>query len=328
MDEFWSKHWELVLFAAFGLAGYLPSLWKWRQRRAAREWPVTQGRIDAVDVPSDERKVFGLSLTTSRNRMSKARVAYSYSWLGQDFRGIYIREFGRDEEAWDFLRELEGKPVEVHVNRTKPEQSALSESSLETLLQRRAPAPPVAEGRIPSWLCPLLWPLMSLALVGFILSMWVHVQAISGHAPPTSLWMLHLGIFVVFIPTVLVAQKRVGKTNRKDFWTVVLRGAPEWMKYLLYVCFGYAFVNFVWCLSKLPPGHHTGTTPREWRLMSGHWMVFYLTAFAVLYATIATQPSGGDGTLTAGPRGDHCANGHRISKGDSFCAICGGARAY
>ncbi|MGZ4788608.1 MAG: DUF3592 domain-containing protein [Terriglobales bacterium] len=327
MNDFWSKNWQWVVFAAFGLIGYLPMVLKWWRRHVAQEWPVTQGQIDGVDVSSNERKVFGLTIPKN-NQGSKAQITYSYSWAGENFHGVYTREFGRDEEAWDFLRELEGKPVEVHVNRRKPEQSALSESSLETLLQGRAPAPPVPEGQVPSWLRPLLSPLMSLALVGFILSMWVHVQAISGRAPPTSLWMLHLGIFVVFIPTVLVAQKRVGKTNRKDFWTVVLRGAPEWMKYLLYACFGYAFVNFFWCLSKLPAGHHTGTTPREWRLMSGHWMVFYLASFAVVYATIASQPCSADGTVAAAPSGDHCANGHRIRKGELYCAVCGGARAY
>lgn len=328
-NEFWSKNWQWVIFAGVALMGNVPTAWKWWRRRAAQSWPVVQGRIDAVDVPSDERKVLGLTLTSSRNRPSKARISYSYSWSGETFRGVYTREFGRVEEASDFLRDLQGQPVEVHVSRTKPEQSVLSEKSLETLLQARSPAPPVPEGRLPSWLRPLLWPLISVAVIGFVLSAWIHVQAIEGRMPDSSAWGLHVGIFVVFIPAVIVAQRRVGNTSRKDYWKTVLRGAPEWMKYLNYALVGYATVNFFWCMRFLPTGHHhEETTPTMWRLFSGHWMVFYFAAFSVLYATIANQRWGSDTVVSAAPTGEHCANGHLISKGDLYCAICGGTRAY
>jgi hypothetical protein len=158
---------------------------------------------------------------------------------------------------------------------------------------------------------------------------WVHVQAIHGEMPISWMWGLHAGIFVVFFPAVVVAQKRVGPVSRNDYWKRVLDGAPEWMKYLLYGLFPYAIVNFFWCSSKIPTGHHHAqTTPLEWRMFSGHWMAFYYVAFAILYAAIAKQPFGASGMLTAAPAGGHCANGHRIGNGDSYCAICGGARAY
>jgi len=329
MNDFWARNWQWVFFAAFALLANLPAVWKWYRRRAAQEWPITQGRIEAVDVPSNEQKVFGLTLTNSSNRPIKAQVSYSYLWSGETFRGTHTRDFGREEEAWEFLRDLEGKPVEVHVNRSSPEQSQLEEKSLETVIAARAPEGPVRERKIPNWLRPLLWPLVAVALVGFILSAWVHVLAIGGKMPDSLAWGLHGGIFVVFLPAVLVAQKRVGSLNRKDYWKIVLQGAPEWMKYANYALLGYAMVNFFWCMRFLPTGHNQqATTPTMWRMFSGHWMTFYFAAFSVLYASIANQPLTGDGTVIIGPIGDHCANGHRMGRADAFCSTCGGPRAY
>jgi hypothetical protein len=63
-------------------------------------------------------------------------------------------------------------------------------------------------------------------------------------APEAFSWMLHVGIFVVWIPTVLVGIKSVGNTGRKDYCKLVLRGSPEWMRYMVYGFGSYAMVNF------------------------------------------------------------------------------------
>jgi len=331
MNELWSKYWQFVVFALFAVAANIPALWKWWRRRAAQDWPLTQGTIESVDVPDGTTKVFGLTFTSSSNRAVKARIIYSYSLGGDTFRGRYEREFGRDDEAWEFLRELEGKPVEVHYNRMRPEESALSEESLATALAARPPAPASPEPKpdVPSWLRAILLPLAVLSLLGFVLSVWIHLAAIMGHAPDTVFWALHIGIFVVFVPAVFVAQKRVGYAGRKDLWKVIFQGSPTWMLYLLYALFGYVFINFFWCMTQLPAQHHTGTTPGEWRLFSGHWMVFYYAAFAVHY-TAAAQPANApvDHFGIPTPEAKHCANGHVIGKWDSHCSICGGPRAY
>ena len=328
MPANWTKFWPWIFVAVFGILGNLPAAWRWWRRRSAQSWPLTQGRIEHVNVPSGETKIFGLTLTNSNNRQIKAQITYSYSMNGEPFRGTYSRAFGRAEEAWEFLRDLEGKPVEVHVDSNNAGRSSLSESSLETLLQSRPTAPPSREGEIPSWLRPLLWPVMALALLGLVLSVWVHLQAIAGVMPDSWFLALHVGIFVVFIPAVFVAQRRVGTTNRCDFWKVVLRGAPIWMKYASYGLFGYTLLNFFWAFNKLLTGHSQhAMTPNEWRLFSGHWMVFYFTSFAILYASIANQPWDPNRNIIV-PAGEHCANGHLIAKGEGFCAVCGGPRAY
>lgn len=42
--------WDWVLFLAFALAGFARPTLRWLKRRAAEQWPTTQGRIESVDV--------------------------------------------------------------------------------------------------------------------------------------------------------------------------------------------------------------------------------------------------------------------------------------
>lgn len=53
-------------------------------------------------------------------------------------------------------------------------------------------------------------------------------------APEFFFWLLHIGIFVVWIPAIFAAQRLVGNVSRKDFWKVVLIGSPDWMRYMVY----------------------------------------------------------------------------------------------
>lgn len=64
---------------------------------------------------------------------------------------------------------------------------------------------------MPGWAKPLLWPFVVLSAVGLGLSLWVHLGAVAGRrvAPEAFFWMLHMGIFVVWIPAVLVDRKRM-----------------------------------------------------------------------------------------------------------------------
>jgi len=63
-----------------------------------------------------------------------------------------------------------------------------------------------------------------------------------------------------------------------------------------------------------PTGRNEGANPPAmvWRGFSGHWMVFYLSALAILYSA-ARQ--------TAGTR--RCINGHPVQARANFCARCG-----
>lgn len=251
--------------------------------------------------------------------MYVAELAYSYSVGGEPNSSSYKREFGTEQEAWEFTRDLRGKPVAVQYNPSKPSKSTLSESSIETLLQTRPPQPAedytATSDSIPRWLKMALWPIIALSAVGLVLSLWVHFGAVLGRrvAPAAFFWILHIGIFVVWLPAILVGRNRVGTLNSRDPWKVLLKGSPDWMRYMVYGFFGYAIINFALFWLKTPSGGSGANPPADvWRGFSGHWMAFYSAALAILY-TAATS----NGTAI------RCLNGHTIPPNTNFCARCG-----
>jgi hypothetical protein len=301
------------VWLAFMVAGWVKPAWRRVQKSRAAGWPVGEGRIESVDV--SQPKQLGI-FTSPKSRSSRqvAEIGYSYSVAGNFHAGRYKRDFATEEEAWDFLRDLKGKPVSVRYSPDKPSTSALLDAEVDTLLQARPPAlaPSFRPDTVPDWLRPLLWPFVALSALGLVVSLWVHIAAVMGRNFPAGFWVLHVGIFVAWIPAVLVAQKRVGNVNRKDFWKVVLKGAPDWMRYMVYGFFGYAMVNFALFMLITQSGGHSGNdSPAQWRGFSGHWMAFYSAALAILYAA-ATSSSRW-----------RCTSGHRVPENSKFCQRCG-----
>lgn len=314
--------WVVYVWLAFILVGWLKPLWRWIQRQRASSWPTASGQIEYASV--SEAKRFFLSSSPRRNSPTYVgELGYSYFVAGNTYSGRYKREFGSEEEALEFVRDLKGKPVAVQYNPSKPSTSTLLESSIETLLNTRPPKPQaevelfksaLADSSL-SWPKPVLWACVGLSAVGLVLSLWVHLGAAMGRrvAPEALFWILHMGIFVVWLPTVLVARKRVGNRSSKDYWKVVLRGSPDWMRYMVYGFFGYAFLNFALFMTKAPSGSGSGATPPiVWRGFSGHWMLFYSAALATLYSAAKA---------TEGVR--RCLNGHPVPATATFCSRCG-----
>lgn len=130
-------------------------------------------------------------------------------------------------------------------------------------------------------------------------------------------WGLHIGIFAVWIPTVLISMQLTGYANRNDFWKIALAGCPPWMRRGLYVLFGYAILNFIvfFAMSANQPKQRNTDPPLSVvRGFSGHWMVFYGTAFGVLYSRIRAPQL---------CRARKCPQGHEASPTVRFCPECG-----
>ena len=164
---------------------------------------------------------------------------------------------------------------------------------------------------------PLLLPFVGLAAIGLALSLAVHLCALLGQpiALGHRVWFLHLGIFAVWIPTVIIGSLASRDTSRKDFWKVALRGCPDWFRFLLYGLFAYALVNFaifVWRAMNVPRGERLSD---EVGLIgfSGHWMVFYAASLGVLWSFAKVGRA----------QASQCPNGHATSAGAKFCPECG-----
>ena len=314
--------WLVYFWLAASAVGYAKPVWRWLRRNRATSWPSSEGRIELVDV--DKKKWFSQYMSF-RGRTAKyiAELGYSYSVAGATYTGAYERDFEVEEEAWEFARDLKGGVVTVQYNPMKPSVSILSEQSIETLQRTRPPAPfteltQIANtDSVPRLLRPFIWVFVALSAVGLFVSLYVHLGAVMGRrvAPEAFFWILHMGIFVVWFPAVLVAKQRVGSTRRKDFWKRVLEGSPEWMRYLVYGFLGYAMVNFGLFMLKAPTGSTGSNPPAEvWRGFSGHWMAFYSAALAILYSAAHESAN----RL-------HCLNGHPVPPGANYCERCGQA---
>jgi len=288
--------WPWVVYVWLGLIvlSWIKPLWRKIQSNKTLTWTACPARVDSLYVSHKERSFWA----GRQNLAYLAGFFYSYSPAGRKETGSYEQEFARRAEAANYFRELEGKPVTVSYNPQKPSISAITPQALAALLSLRPPedSQPVVE-TVPSWAKPLLWPFIALAAIGLVLSLWIHLAAVAGQevAPQSWLVTLSIGIFVVFLPAIFVAQRRVGSRSRKDYWKVALAGSPEWVRYLVYIAAGYAVVNFIIFVSQVQQGKSVGTPVIIWRVFSGHWMAFYLAALAILYAAARAsdkQPAG------------------------------------
>ena len=163
---------------------------------------------------------------------------------------------------------------------------------------------------------------MLYAACGLALSLTAHILSFFGiQFGGNALFVaLHVGIFPLWIPVVLIAQKMTGGAQRKDFWKVALSGCPSWMRYMTYGFFIYAIVNFVifMILTSMHPPAKGGEAPPSEVLhgFSGHWMAFYAAGLAIL----TTAYCRGLSNLQR-----RCAFGHGIGWNDKFCPTCGAA---
>jgi Protein of unknown function (DUF3592) len=308
--------WFFDLWAAFALLGFAKPIWRWFRRHRAESWPPTQGRVESTEINQSKR------FRTSSTSPSVAAFKYSYEVCGAKYAGTYKKQFGTDEESEDFLRDITSREVTVQYNPERPSRSFILDNSIKYLLSNRLPsaASPLEIRRywnpLPIWLMRVLPVFEALAIIGFVLSVLVNVGALTSRwTPPSAFWALHVGIFVVFFPAIFVGQKRVGSTHRKDFWKLVLKGAPDWMKYLLYAVFAYAAAIDVtsWIRgAQQPSGPSQSSGFGDWTEFSVVWIVFYWASFAILYSAMREE--------RLLPR---CVKGHPVPPGANFCRECG-----
>lgn len=165
----------------------------------------------------------------------------------------------------------------------------------------------------------LIYPFMALAALGLALSLIVHIALLFGLplTLPFNAMSLHTGIFVVWIPAMIVAYPAIRDVPRRDQWRAMLRGCPDWLRYLTYGFFAYAIINFfLFFISDFNVATPTvGETPGNVvRGFSGHWMVFYCTAVAIFYGAIQREKLG----LIR-----RCPQGHQVSLRAKYCEKCG-----
>lgn len=144
-----------------------------------------------------------------------------------------------------------------------------------------------------------------MALIGFALSLIVHLSTYAGINPQKKfppIWLLHIGIFVVFIPALLARNRLNNGRNKSSIPNLFDNSIPKWMKILCKIFCYYVFINFVCFMILMKDGSPniiSGNyvisdhgkivrviSEQEYELyqsyvvrgFSGHWMIFYISA--------------------------------------------------
>jgi hypothetical protein len=160
----------------------------------------------------------------------------------------------------------------------------------------------------------IAYPFFLLACVGFTVMLAVHIAALFGVTYPFDhlLRFVAPGLFVVWLPTVLIASRLTRDFKQKDLWRAALRGCPEWMRKAQWLIFGYAWIGFF--ALPLIYGGGMDLPANSARSMSAILLTFYSLASSVLYSAICVDK------FDASPR---CANGHPMAPSAKYCEECG-----
>lgn len=165
----------------------------------------------------------------------------------------------------------------------------------------------------------------ALALLGFLLALAAHLAALSGVDVQTrfpGVWLLHAGIFVVFLPMLFASNRASG---RRVTFEQVRAAVPGWVLVAGALLFAYAMLNFMLFMQaaeggspdlrdggfvlqnhgrvirQLSAAEYVALRANEVRGFSGHWLVFYFVPFAYFrFAQRSASPE--PARATADPR--------------------------
>jgi hypothetical protein len=160
----------------------------------------------------------------------------------------------------------------------------------------------------------IAYPVMMLSGAGVLLCLFSYLRWLTGtyHPLKSGPPILFIGIFVVWLPTVLLMNTLTRDFKQKDLWKAALRGCPRWMRIGLWVVDG-----GVMALTFLPVILGRNSVPSE----GGFTLfpvVFYSVSFCTMYSIIHVDE------FDASRR---CLNGHTIPPLAKFCDECGSPAA-
>jgi hypothetical protein len=160
----------------------------------------------------------------------------------------------------------------------------------------------------------LAYLVMVLAGLGVIASFFLSAASLAGNPnlQKTAFRFLFPGIFIVWVPTILLANLMIGDFKQREFWKAALRGCRPWMKTALWVIVAIVFIEF---FSPFAWGSNPGAFPAGFLIFPSS---FYAIAFCIAYSFLHVE------NFDAGRR---CLNGHRVSPVAKFCEECGAPAA-
>src|SRR5438105_10873600 len=144
------------------------------------------------------------------------------------------------------------------------------------------------------------YPVMLASAAGMLLCVFSYLGWLTGSYRLTSREppLLFIGIFVVWLPTVLLLNTLTRDFKQKDLWKAALRGCPPWMRTTLWIVVGGVMaITFI----PLIAGRNPGEGPEGFGLFP---IAFYAVSFCVMYSLIHVAEQDAS---------RRCLNGHAIS---------------
>jgi hypothetical protein len=161
----------------------------------------------------------------------------------------------------------------------------------------------------------IAYPVMAVSALGVIACFLLHIASFFG-SPESGQRLfpkLFIGLFIVWLPTVLLMNGLTRDFKQRDLWKAALRGCPGWMQKTLWVIWGYVF--FAAFILPFLRSSNPGASPSSFVIFPA---VFYSTSFGVMYSLLQADE------IDAGRL---CLKGHLISPLAKFCEECGAPAA-
>lgn len=105
--------------------------------------------------------------------------------------------------------------------------------------------------------------------------------------------ILTCGFVVVYFPAVIISYHIIQDYSRTNFWNIIFRNNPEWIKYMTIFFFIYGFLSITilvfksfLSLNRSNENHNEANFTVATQDLSGMIMSFYSSSLAIFYACL------------------------------------------
>jgi hypothetical protein len=158
--------------------------------------------------------------------------------------------------------------------------------------------------------------LLAFCYAGIVAGVSLHILALATAltVPGPIILAMHLGLFAVAIPTIIISNKVLSSVRPKDLWAAMRAATPVWLYRFVRVLGIYwvmVFLVFILIVSK----HETPDGP-----MSARTLAFFAAGWTTGYAALAQYLYLVRNRLVARRL---CPQGHEVGASARYCEVCG-----
>jgi hypothetical protein len=144
-----------------------------------------------------------------------------------------------------------------------------------------------------------IYPFLIVSGAGFLTTAAALVAAFAEYTLLSGFKMfaLYVGPFFVWTPVMIAQKSLLRATKPGAAWSLLVRGCPAWMRYGVYALCAFVIFNFLFFSASPSPSdvsagsNNDPGAPAAVRSSAALWLLFYGTAFAILYSALHVADS-------------------------------------